>query len=75
MQTLISEGYNIFRVPFKMERLTPSGLTGSFDSAYLADLTSTINYITGKGAYAIVDPHKYGRKDFVRTDSVLTSFD
>ncbi len=43
-----------------MERLTPS-LTGSFDSDYLSHLTSTINYITSKGAYAMVQPHNYGR--------------
>jgi endoglucanase len=43
-----------------MERLTPT-LTGSFDKAYLGNLTETVNYITSKGAYAMVQPHNYGR--------------
>ncbi|ETS76167.1 Endoglucanase 3 [Pestalotiopsis fici W106-1] len=59
--TLIGEGYNIFRVAFSMERLVPNTLTGSADAAYLANLTSTINYITSNGAYAVLDPHNFGR--------------
>ena len=43
-----------------MERLTPS-MTGSFDKAYLGNLTESVNYITSKGAYAMVQPHNYGR--------------
>jgi endoglucanase len=35
---------NIFRVPFLMERLVPDSLTGSFDSAYLGNLTS-VSYL------------------------------
>lgn len=50
-----------FRINFKMERLTPSGLTGGFDQTYLNDLKRIINYITSKGGYAIGDPHNYGR--------------
>jgi endoglucanase len=40
IQTLINDGMNIFRVQFLMERLTPNGMTGSFDSAYLKNLTT-----------------------------------
>ncbi|KAG9004807.1 hypothetical protein FRB94_002056 [Tulasnella sp. JGI-2019a] len=56
-------GFNTFRVPFMMERLSPpaTGLTGPFDSAYLSGLTTTVNYITGKGAYVLIDPHNYLR--------------
>ncbi|PKX90157.1 uncharacterized protein P174DRAFT_463619 [Aspergillus novofumigatus IBT 16806] len=54
-------GMNIFRVPFLMERLVPSNMTGSPDATYMADLVSTINYITSTGAHAIVDPHNFGR--------------
>ena len=57
----MSEGFNIFRVPFLMERMVPSGLTGPVSPAYMANYTGTINYITSKGGYAIVDPHNYGR--------------
>ncbi|CZT52834.1 probable cellulase precursor [Rhynchosporium secalis] len=61
LDTLISSGYNIFRVPFAMERLAPSGISAAFGPAYLANLTATVNYITSKGAYAVLDPHNYGR--------------
>ncbi|KIY44001.1 glycoside hydrolase, partial [Fistulina hepatica ATCC 64428] len=54
-------GFNTFRVPFLMERLSPpaNGLTGDFDDEYLGNLTDTVEYITGKGGYALVDPHNY----------------
>nr|AYW35863.1 endoglucanase GH5 [Evansstolkia leycettana] len=61
IQTLRNAGMNIFRVPFLMERLVPNQMTGSPDPTYLADLKSTVNFITGTGAYAVVDPHNYGR--------------
>uniref|UniRef100_UPI003CC92267 cellulase n=2 Tax=Thermoascus aurantiacus ATCC 26904 TaxID=1133049 RepID=UPI003CC92267 len=61
IDTLISKGMNIFRVPFMMERLVPNSMTGSPDPNYLADLIATVNAITQKGAYAVVDPHNYGR--------------
>lgn len=45
-----------------MERmLATNSLTGALATAYLANYTGTINYITSKGAYAIVDPHNFGR--------------
>ncbi|KAJ7126929.1 endoglucanase [Mycena epipterygia] len=57
----VEEGFNFFRVPFQMERLVApaTGLTGPFSTAYLANLTATINYITGKGAFAALDPHNF----------------
>ncbi|KAF9532515.1 glycoside hydrolase [Crepidotus variabilis] len=62
------QGFNTFRVPFKVERLSPlsGGLTGSFDQTYLNGLktacdTIIVNYITNKGGYAIIDPHNYMR--------------
>ncbi|KAI9046461.1 hypothetical protein LZ554_009210 [Drepanopeziza brunnea f. sp. 'monogermtubi'] len=61
IDTLISEGYNTFRVAFAMERLAPSGMTAAFSPAYLANLTATIQHITDKGAYAVLDPHNFGR--------------
>ncbi|KAI1825343.1 endoglucanase [Xylaria intraflava] len=61
ISTLISEGYNIFRVAFAMERLVPDELTSAPDAGYLQNLTETVNYITSNGAKAIVDPHNYGR--------------
>lgn len=52
----------MFRVPFAMERmLSTSSLTSSLATAYLANYTGTINYITSQGAYAVIDPHNFGR--------------
>ncbi|KAG8794211.1 hypothetical protein FRC16_010656 [Serendipita sp. 398] len=58
---LVGKGMNFFRIPFAMERLTPSGLTGSFDATYLAGLKTIVSYVTSKGAYAAIDPHNYLR--------------
>ncbi|EIN13297.1 endoglucanase [Punctularia strigosozonata HHB-11173 SS5] len=54
-------GFNTFRVPFLLERLAPpaTGITGAFDPLYLGNLTETVNYITGKGAYVLIEPHNY----------------
>ncbi|TDL27839.1 glycoside hydrolase [Rickenella mellea] len=57
----VGQGFNAFRVPFMMERLSPSGLTGGFDATYLSGLMTIVNYITSKGAYAAIDPHNYMR--------------
>ncbi|KAF9468040.1 endoglucanase [Collybia nuda] len=59
----VGQGFNTFRVPFQQERLSPpaQGLTGSFDGTYMASLKSTVNYITNKGAYAIIEPHNFMR--------------
>jgi endoglucanase len=59
-QTLIQQGYNIFRVGFAMERLVPT-VGGALNSGYLNNLTATVNAITNGGAYAVLDPHNFGR--------------
>ncbi|KAK4672772.1 Endoglucanase gh5-1 [Podospora pseudopauciseta] len=61
IRTLINQGYNTFRVGFAMERLAQNGLTNSFDAGYLRNFTDSINFITNAGAYAVLDPHNYGR--------------
>jgi len=69
-QTLINQGYNTFRVAFSMERLVPTTLSGSFDQGYLKNLTDSVNFITNAGAWAIIDPHNFGRYyDNVITDT------
>ncbi|KAI0750027.1 endoglucanase [Daedaleopsis nitida] len=58
----VQQGFNSFRVPFLMERVSPpttGGMTGPFNQTYLQGLKDTVNYITGKGAYAIIDPHNF----------------
>ncbi|KAL3475565.1 glycoside hydrolase superfamily [Aspergillus californicus] len=59
--TLHSAGMNAFRVAFSMERLVPDSLTGPVAEAYMDDLIETVNGITDLGAYAIIDPHNFGR--------------
>ncbi|KAL2258333.1 hypothetical protein VTK26DRAFT_8389 [Humicola hyalothermophila] len=61
MQTLMNDGYNTFRVAFSMERLVPDELSGDFDEGYLRNLTETVDFITGAGHYAVLDPHNFGR--------------
>jgi len=61
IDTLTAKGINIFRVPIMMERIIPTSMTGTTNATYETPLVSYINYITGKGAYAIVDPHNFGR--------------
>ena len=59
--TFIARGFNTFRINFYMERLIPDKLTGSPDPGYLRNLTEQVNYVTSKGAYAMIQPHNYGR--------------
>jgi Endoglucanase len=64
---------NTFRVAFSMERLVPNTLTSAFDQGYLKNLTETVNYITNNGAWAVLDPHNFGRYyDNIITD--VTAF-
>ncbi len=56
----IGKGMNIFRLPFRWERLQRSQLS-DFNSAELARLDDFVSYATGKGAYVILDPHNYAR--------------
>ncbi|KAF8914770.1 glycoside hydrolase [Mucidula mucida] len=57
----VGQGFNFFRVPFLMERLTPpaTGITGAFNADYLALLTETVEYITSKGAFVAPEPHNF----------------
>ena len=54
----MGRGFNTFRVPFLMERVSPpstGGLSGPFNATYLSGLKDTVSYITGKGGYAAID--------------------
>ena len=69
-QTHFSDGYNAFRIAFAMERLAPNQLTATLDSAYLKNLTDTVNFITSRGGWAIIEPHNFGRYyDNIVTDT------
>ncbi len=56
----MSLGMNVFRIPFRWERLQRSQLA-AFDSAELQRLEDIVRYATGKGAYVLLDPHNYAR--------------
>ena len=49
---------NIFRIPVRWERLQHAQFS-SFESTELARLDEIVNYIMGKRAYVILDPHNY----------------
>ena len=51
---------NVFRIPFRWERLQRS-LFAAFDGAESARLASVVAYATGHGAHVILDPHNYAR--------------
>ncbi|KAF5341952.1 hypothetical protein D9611_001511 [Ephemerocybe angulata] len=59
----VNQGFNTFRIAFKLERLSPlaGGLAGAFDQTYLQGLRTIVEYITRKGAFAVVEPHNYMR--------------
>lgn len=44
-----------------MERMAVGSLTATLDATYLAGYSNVINYITQAGAWAVIDPHNYGR--------------
>ncbi|KXJ90378.1 glycoside hydrolase superfamily [Microdochium bolleyi] len=73
---LKAQGYNTFRVPFLMERLSPASVSGAFSAPYLANLTAVINGITNAGSYAVLDPHNYGRyrKEIITDTAAFGTF-
>lgn len=61
IDTFLANGMNTIRINTLMERMVPNQMTGAFDTAYMKNLTATVNYVTNKGAYAMIVPHNYGR--------------
>jgi endoglucanase len=51
---------NVFRLPFRWERLQRSQLA-DFDAQELGRIDTFVGYATGKGAWVILDPHNYAR--------------
>jgi endoglucanase len=54
------KGMNIFRLPFRWERLQQSAFA-DFDTTELGRLDTIVAYITAHNAYVILDPHNYAR--------------
>ncbi|KAK4445890.1 glycoside hydrolase superfamily [Podospora aff. communis PSN243] len=61
IDTLNTKGFNTHRIAFMMERLVPNKLDGPLDAAYSRSLQETVQYVTSKGGYAVLDPHNFGR--------------
>lgn len=55
-----SKGMNVFRLPFRWERLQHSTLA-SFNTSELSRIKSFISYAASKKAKVILDPHNYAR--------------
>ncbi|KAI9711420.1 MAG: hypothetical protein M1812_007165 [Candelaria pacifica] len=58
---LIGKGLNTFRIPFIMERINATAITGPADQYYLAPLTDIVNHITASSAYATLVAQNFGR--------------
>ncbi|KAK0625037.1 glycoside hydrolase superfamily [Bombardia bombarda] len=57
IDTLVGKGFNTFRIPFMMERLVPTTMSGTVNRTYSQGLEDIVNYVTSKGAYAVItDP-------------------
>ena len=56
------KGMNVFRLPFRWERLQPVR-NAPFDAAEWQRLRNTVDRLTGLGAAVILDPHNFARYD------------
>lgn len=54
----IAQGMNVFRLPFKWERLQPSTFA-PFDSAEAGRIAEFVSHATARGAAVVLDPHNY----------------
>jgi endoglucanase len=57
----LSNGFNIFRIPFKWDRLQLE-LGGMLDEEAMVGLDEIVRTITAPGAVAMLDSHDYGRR-------------
>jgi endoglucanase len=60
MDYFLDKGFNTFRLTFKWERLQRN-LGWEFEAAELRRMDRTVNYLTAKNAYVLLDPHNYAR--------------
>lgn len=58
----LDKGFNIFRIPFKWQRLQPA-LNGELDEDALAGLDQLVARMTAAGAIAVLDAHNFGRRE------------
>jgi endoglucanase len=60
MVYFLSKGMNVFRIPFRWERIQPRPFD-DLESADMDQLDKAIAFATSNGAFVILDPHNYGR--------------
>jgi endoglucanase len=58
----VDKGMNVFRLPFKWERLQHSA-KADLNAAELSRIKSFVDYAASKEAYTILNPHNYARYD------------
>lgn len=70
----VEKGMNVFRVPFRWERLQRT-LNDDLESTDLSYLTDIVSYATDSGAHVVLDPHNYARYDgeIIGSDAVPNS--
>ena len=56
----VTKGMNVFRLPFRWERLQPSE-KGALDSVELGRVDAFVAHATARGAHVVLDPHNYAR--------------
>jgi endoglucanase len=61
LQYYLGKGFNIFRIPFKWDRLQPT-LGGPLDETAMQGLDELVRVATTAGAIAVLDSHDYGRR-------------
>jgi endoglucanase len=70
----VSKGMNVFRLPFKWERLQISA-NAEFNSAELSRIKNFVDYAASQAACTILDPHNYARfyGDVIGTEKLPVS--
>lgn len=58
---MTTQKFNIFRIPFLMERMAQSSMTAALDATYFGALQDIVKYITEKNATAVLDAQNFGR--------------
>lgn len=58
----LDKGFNVYRVPFKWERLQPQ-LNTELEEGAMTGLDEIVRRATGAGAVVLLDAHDYGRRE------------
>lgn len=74
MDYFLNAGFNTYRLAFKWERLQRE-LGAEFNAQEIASIDRTVNYLTQRGAYVVLDVHNYARykRKLIGTESVPVS--